>query len=77
MELKISGAKVQVEVSGKKMWLWVDSGSPVTIFSMTELKATLGKTNFHLQSPQEELLDYNNNRIDILRNVAETIALNG
>ena len=39
-ELKIPGARVQVNVSGKKMWLWVDSGSPVTIFSLTDLKAT-------------------------------------
>ena len=37
VELKITSARVQVEVSGKKMWLWVDSGSPVTIFSMTDL----------------------------------------
>ena len=29
-ELKIHGARVQIEVSGKKMWLWIDSGSPVT-----------------------------------------------
>ena len=26
-ELKIPGARVQVEVSGKKMWLWIDIGS--------------------------------------------------
>ena len=34
-ELKIPGARVQVEVSEKKMWLWIDSGAPVTIFSIT------------------------------------------
>ena len=36
-ELKIPGACVQVEVSGKKMCLWIDSGSPVTIFSINDL----------------------------------------
>ena len=77
MELKIPGARVQVEVSGKKMWLWVDSGSPVTIFSMTDLKAALAKTNFRLQPSQEEVLDYNDNRIHILARVAVTMALNG
>ena len=76
-ELKISGARVQVEVSGKKMWLWVDSGSPVTIFSMMDLKALLGKTNIQLQPSQDEFLDYNNNRIHILGKVAVTMALNG
>ena len=58
------------------MWLWVDSGSPVTFFSMTDLKTALGKT-FHLQPSQEEFLDYNNNRIHILGKVALTMALNG
>ena len=59
------------------MWLWVDSGSPVTIFSMTYLKAALGKTNFRLQPSQEEYLDYNNNQIHILGKVAVTMAPNG
>ena len=77
MELKIPGARVQVEVSGKKMWLWVDSGSPVTIFSMTDLKATLGKTNIQLQLSQDEFLDYKNNQIHILGKVAVTMTLNG
>ena len=36
-ELKIPGARVQVEVSGKKMWLWIDSGFPVTIFRMFQM----------------------------------------
>ena len=35
--LKIPGAPVQVEVSGRKMWLWMDSGSAVTILSITDL----------------------------------------
>ena len=77
MEVKIPGARVQVEVSGRKMSPWVDSGSPVTIFSMTDLNATLSKTNFQLQPSQEDYLDYNNNRIHILGKVAVTMALNG
>ena len=63
-ELKIPGARVQVEVSGKKMWLWIDSGSPVTIFSITDLKTALGKANIQLQPSKDEFLDYNNNRIN-------------
>ena len=55
----------------------VESGSPVTIFSMTDLKAALGKTNFILQPSQEEFLDYNNNKIHMLGNLAVTMALNG
>ena len=44
---------------------------------MTDLKATLGKTNIQLQSSQDEFLDYNNNRIHILGKVSVTMALNG
>ena len=76
-ELKIHGARVQVEVSGKKMWLWIDSGSPVTIFSINDLKTTLGKANIQLQPSKEEFLDYNNNRINILGKVAVMMSLNG
>ena len=76
-ELKVPGVRLQVEVSGKKMWLWVDIGSPVTVFSMTDLKATLANTNIQLQPSQEEFLDYNNNRKRILAKVAVTMALNG
>ena len=59
------------------MWLWVNSGSPVTIFSLTDLKATLGKNNIHLQPSEEEFFDYNNNRLHILGKMAVTMALNG
>ena len=76
-ELKIPGARFQVEVSGRKMWLWMDSGSAVTILSITDLKPTLGKTNNQLQPSQDEFLDYNNNQIHILGKVAVTMALNG
>ena len=67
-ELKIPGAE-----SGKKMWLWIDSGFPVTIFSLTDLKRTLDKANIQLQPSKDEFLDYNNNQIHILGNVAVTM----
>ena len=49
----------------------------MTIFSMTDLKATLGKTNIQLQPSQDEFLDYKNKRIHILGKEAVTMALNG
>ena len=76
-ELKIPGARVQVEVSGKKMWLWIDSGSPVTIFSITDLKTALGKANIQLEPLKDEFMDYNNNRINIPGKVAVMMSLNG
>ena len=41
---------------------------------MTDLKATLGKTNIQLQPSQDEFLDYNNNRIHILGKIAVIVA---
>ena len=77
VELKLPSARGQVEVSGKKIWLWIDSWSPVTIFSMTDLKALLDKANLHLQPIREVFLYYSNNQIHILGKMAVTIALNG
>ena len=51
--------------------------SPVTIFSITDLKTTLSKANIQLQPSKDEFLDYNNNRINILGKVAVMMALNG
>ena len=76
-ELKLPGARVQVEVSGKKMWLWIDNGSPVTIFSINDLKETLGKANIQLKPSKDEFLDYNNNRINIPGKVTVMMSLNG
>ena len=76
-ELRIPGARVQIEVSGKKLWLWIDSGSSVTSFSITDLKTTLDEANIRLQPSKDEFLDYNNNRINILGKVAVTMSLNG
>ena len=36
-ELKIPNARLQAEVSGTKMWFWMDSGSPVTIINFSDL----------------------------------------
>ena len=65
VEMKIPGARFQSDVSGNKTWLWVSSGSQVTVPSMHDLKWTLSKLNFHLQ-PNVESCYYNNTRIRIL-----------
>ena len=49
----------------------------MTIFSITDLKTTLGKANTQLQPSKDEVLDYNNNRINILGKVAVMMSLNG
>ena len=49
----------------------------MTIFNMTHLKATLGKSTIQLQPSQDEFLDCNNNPIHILGKVAVKMALNG
>ena len=76
-ELKIRNTRVLANVYGKNMWLWVDSGSPVTIFSMSELTRGMGRSNLHLIKGKDEFLDYNNNRIHILGKAEATIKFNG
>ena len=49
----------------------------MTIFSINDLKTTLGKANIQLQPSKDEFLDYNNNRINILGKVTVMMSLNG
>ena len=78
-EVEIPNAGVLANVCGKSMWLWVDSGSFVFIFSLPELKPAMGKAKFHLIPRMDEFkfLNYNNNRIHILGKAEVKIELNG
>ena len=77
VDFKIPNAKVLAKVCGKSMWLWVDNGLPVTIFSLQELTKAMGRENFYLIPGRDEFLDYNNNRIHILGKAEVMIELSG
>ena len=35
--LKIAGAQLPIRINGKASWVWIDSGSPISIFTIGEL----------------------------------------
>ena len=41
-ELRVAGAKLALKINGKATQIWIDSGSPISIFTIGELKRTLG-----------------------------------
>ena len=40
-ELKVAGAKLPIAINGKKTSVWIDSGSPMSIFTIGELRRTI------------------------------------
>ena len=77
VEIKNPNARVMATVCGKEIWLWVDSGSMVTIFCLQEPTRVLGRANNHLMPGEDEFLDCNNNCIRVLGKAEVTIELNG
>ena len=55
-EIKIQNARVLAKMCGKNKWLWVDSGSPITIFSLPEVIRAMGRANIHLIPERNEFL---------------------
>ena len=40
--LKIVGAQLPIKINGKSTRVWIDSGSPISIFTIGERRITLG-----------------------------------
>ena len=48
-ELKIAETKLALKTTVHSTQAWFDSGSPISVFTIGELKRTLGKQNMQLQ----------------------------
>ena len=57
-ELRVAGAKSPIAKYGKKTSVWVDSGSPISIFRIGELKKTLSATGVNLRELTSEKQDF-------------------
>ena len=60
--------------------MWIDSGSPISIFTIGELRKTLGASGIKLDTLSEEdnaIRDYGNNPLQMIRTMAVTIQSNG
>ena len=48
-ELKVAGAELALRINGQATQAWIDRGSPISIFTIGELRRTLGVCNVRLQ----------------------------
>ena len=79
-ELKVAGAQLPIKVNGKSTRVWIDSGSPISIFTIGELRKTLGASGVKLDTLSEEDIafrDYGNNPLQMIGTMAVTIQSNG
>ena len=68
-ELRVAEAKLPIMINGQKTSVWIDSGSPISIFTINELRRTLGAAGIKLQEVKahdQEFRDYGNNPINLL-----------
>ena len=47
-ELRVAAAKLPIAMNGKKTSVWIESGSPISTFTIGDLRRTLGTTGVHL-----------------------------
>ena len=79
-ELKVAGAQLPIKVNGKPTRVWIDSGSPISIFTIGELRKTLGTSGVKLDNLTEEdnaFRDYGNNPLQMIETMAVTIQSKG
>ena len=79
-ELKVAGAQLPIKVNGKSTRVWIDSRSLISIFTIGELRITLGASGIKLDTLSEEdnaFRDYGNNPLQMIRTMAVTIQSNG
>ena len=79
-ELKVAGAQLPIKVNGKPTRVWIDSGSPISIFTIGELRKTLGTSGVKLDNLTEEdnaFRDYRNNPLQMIGTMVVTIQSNG
>ena len=79
-ELRVAGAKLALRINGKATQAWIDSGSPIFIFTIGELKRTLGTVNVQLKPldpKDDQFRDYGNNPLKFLGKMQVTLDSNG
>ena len=79
-ELKITGAQLPIKINGKSTRVWIDSGSPISIFTIGELRRTLGASGIKLDTLSEEenaFRDYGNNPLQMIGAMAVTLQSTG
>ena len=52
--LKVAGAQLPIKINGKTSRVWIDSGSPKSIFTIGELRRILGDSRLKLDAFSNE-----------------------
>ena len=79
-EIKIAGAQLPIQINGRASRVWIDSGSPVSIFTIGELRGTLGASPLKLGAFSNEdtaYRDYRNNPLKLVGTMTVILDLNG
>ena len=79
-ELKVAGARPPIKINGRKTNVWIDSGSPISIFTVGELKRTLGAARVNVKAPAPadgEFRDYGHNPLRLLGTMIVSLETNG
>ena len=79
-ELKVAGFRLPIKVNGNQTNVWIDSGSPISIFTIAELKRTLGTADVNVKAPapeEDEFRDYGNNTLRLLGTMDVSLETNG
>ena len=78
--LKVAGPKLEIYLNGHPMNIWIDSGSPISMLTLDDLKKTVGRAGINLKQDDiedDEFRDYSNNRIKMLERMELELASNG
>ena len=78
--LKVTGPKLKIHINGHPMNIWIDSGSPISILTLDDLRRTVGRAGINLKQDDvddDEFRDYSNNRIKMLGRMELELASNG
>ena len=79
-EFCVAGAKHPIKINGQKTSVWIDSGLPITNFTIGELRKTIGAAGIKLQEvdpKDQELRDYGSNPIRLLGTMRVELVSNG
>ena len=79
-ELKVAGAQLPIRKIGKSTRVWIDSGSPISIFTIGELKRNLGASRTKLDALSNEdnvFRDFGNNPLQMTGKMAVTLESDG
>ena len=79
-ELKVAGARLPININGRQTNVWIDSRSPISKFTVGELKRTLGIAGVNVKAPapeDDEFRDHGNNPLRLLGMMNVSLETNG